>query len=62
MADLPIVHVTPTILLPERSCYHCEYFDRGYMDSAGESDCLNRNSPRFQTKASDYCINWVKTS
>ena len=62
MSELPIVHVTPTILLPERSFYHCEYFDRGYMDAAGESDCLNRESPRFQTKASDVCRHWFKAT
>jgi hypothetical protein len=29
------------------TCNHCEYFDR-YND-----DCLNSNSPRFQTKATE---------
>jgi hypothetical protein len=30
-------------------CRECEYFDLGVMGMDGHSDCLNPNSPRFQT-------------
>lgn len=37
-----------------RTCKDCEYFDAEY------GDCLNRNSPRFQTKADDMaCISFA---
>lgn len=43
-----------------RMCGRCEYFDLGSMDAGGESDCLNRRAPRFQTHATQTCINWVE--
>ncbi len=55
-----IVHITPALLLPLRSCFHCEYFDRVTMDKGGESFCRKRFSARLRTKAGDVCRYWVK--
>ena len=41
-------------------CGECEYFDRGAMGSDDVSDCLNRQSPRFQTERTWTCSHWVK--
>lgn len=38
--------------MPKRSCENCEYFDSHF------GDCLNRLSPRFQTKPEDTCAAW----
>lgn len=43
----------------ERTCERCEYFDRGSVDALGESDCLNRMSPRFQTRRGMTCRFWL---
>jgi hypothetical protein len=40
------------------TCGQCEYFDHGLADKAtGHSDCLNRNSDRFQTYVSSAACN-----
>lgn len=45
-----------------RTCWNCEYFDRGLTGDDGVSDCLNHLSPRFQTHREAACLYWVRSS
>jgi hypothetical protein len=40
----------------------CEYYDIGGEDEGGESDCLNRRSPRFQTRRGWTCIHFFSST
>ena len=51
-----------TLTPKDRRCEDCEYFDIGLVDRGGESDCLNRLSPRFQTHRDWWCVQWVRSS
>lgn len=45
------IRVEPNAAAQDRTCRDCEYFDNGAAGPDGHSDCLNSNSPRFQTYA-----------
>ena len=58
--EMKITRMVNSMPKPEtaNTCGQCEYFDHGLADKAtGHSDCLNRNSDRFQAYVSSAACN-----